>query len=235
MSLLRSLVAASLLFLSAHAHFELVQPPPLEGDSPDESLQPNGPCGGGVADLSQNTAADFHVDGDAVALALLHPQAKFLIRATLDSHAAGNWTQLHPIYQQNSRGNLCQPAITAPKDWAGQKGIIGIACAAPDGLLYQCAAVNFVEGVNSAPASCTNGSSVTANFDDDATLSALVDDGNSTTTDPDSSATGSTTTALSPAESTSDSAAPAVVRGSGLPIGSLAVAAVMVMVGAAVL
>jgi hypothetical protein len=137
MAPLRSLLAAGLLFVTAHAHFELLQPTSLEGDKMNENFEGNAPCGGGVADLSQNTATDFHVDGDAVGVLLGHPQANWLIRATLDSRAAGNWTQLFPIVTQSGRGNFCQPAVTVPKDWAGKKGIISVACAAPDGLLFQ--------------------------------------------------------------------------------------------------
>jgi len=138
MAPLRSLVAATLLFLSsANAHFELTQPTSLEGDKMDETLEPNAPCGGGVADLSKNTATDFHVDGDSVALILGHPQADYLIRATLDSRAAGNWSQLYPIFTQSGRGSFCTSTVKAPKEWVGKKGIIGIACNAPDGLLYQ--------------------------------------------------------------------------------------------------
>jgi hypothetical protein len=217
---LRSLAAATLLLSAANAHFSLEAPPPLEGDSMNEDLQPNGPCGGGVPDLSQNEATDFHVGGDAVALALGHPQANFLIRATLDSGAKGNWTQLFPIFMQSGRGNLCEPAVTAPEEWAGQKGFIGIACAAPDGMLFQCAAVNFVSGTNTSPGSCTNGSSVSASFRDDPDLTALLD-GSSTDT--------------SPPESTSGSAAPSLIAGGSLPVGSLAITAAMVLIGAALL
>lgn len=135
---LRSLFAAGALCLSAaNAHFELRQPPSLEGDNMNEDLEPNAPCGGGVADLSTNKVVDFHVDGDAVAWFLGHPQAKWLIRGTLDSKAAGNWTEMYPIIQQDGRGEYCQPAVTAPKAWAGKKGIISVACGAPDGLLFQ--------------------------------------------------------------------------------------------------
>jgi hypothetical protein len=138
MATIRSLAAAALLFLStANAHFELLKPTPLEGDNMNEDLEGNAPCGGGVADLSKNTATDFHVDGDSVAVLLAHPQADFLFRATLDSNAAGNWTQLFPIFTQSGRGNLCEPSVTAPKEWVGKKGIIGVACNAPDGFLFQ--------------------------------------------------------------------------------------------------
>jgi len=238
MAPLRSLLAAGLLFLSsANAHFELNVPTSLEGDSMNEDLEGNAPCGGGVPDLSKNTATDFHVDGDSVGWLLAHPQANFLIRGTLDEKAAGNWSQLFPIVQQSGRGNFCEPSVIVPKEWAGKKGFIAIGCAAPDGILYQCAAVNFVSGaVDKVPSTCTNGSSITANFKDDSSLSALVGSGASTPASASTSAGGSTATSPAPSQSTSGSAAPSlIVRGSGLPIGSVAVTAVMLLVGAALL
>lgn len=144
MAPIRSLLAAGLLFLStANAHFALLQPTPLEGDDMNEGLEGNAPCGGGAADLSKNTATDFHVDGDSIVVQLGHPQGDYLFRATLDSKAAGNWTELYPIFTQNNRGNLCQPAVKAPKEWVGKKGFIGVACNAPDGLLYQVGSLLF--------------------------------------------------------------------------------------------
>ncbi|KAK4118412.1 hypothetical protein N657DRAFT_545880, partial [Parathielavia appendiculata] len=199
MAPVRSLLIAALLSATAQAHFELIQPTSLEGDSFNENLEANAPCGGGVADLSKNTATDFHVDGDAVGLLLGHAQANWLIRATLDERAGGNWTQLFPIVTQSGRGNFCEPSVTAPKEWVGKKGIIGIACAAPDGLLFQCAAVNFVEGANKAPSNCQNGSSVSLSFTSDPTLSALVGDASSSTApSPSSSSSGAPSASTSP-------------------------------------
>lgn len=142
----RSLVAAALLFLSAaNAHFELHKPVPLEGDSMDEKKEGNAPCGGGAPDLAQNKATDFHVDGDSVAVLLGHPQAKWLIRGTLDAKAAGGWTQLFPIVLQSGHGNFCEPVVAAPKDWAGKKGFISTVCDAPDGLLYQVGFSKYID------------------------------------------------------------------------------------------
>ncbi|KAK4135233.1 hypothetical protein BT67DRAFT_440907 [Trichocladium antarcticum] len=221
MAPLRSVIAASLLFLSAvSGHFELVTPPSLEGDSMNESKEGTAPCGGGTPDLAKTT--DFHVGGDAVAVILGHPQSYWLIRATLDTKAAGNWTQLFPIVKQSGRGNLCEPDVTAPKEWVGKKGFIGLASKATDGVLYQCAAVNFVSGANTAlnTATCNNGSSVSASFEDDADLKALIG-GSGSTTSP------------GPAAS-SPNAAPSVLGG-GLPIGSVAATAFFLLVGAALL
>lgn len=134
----KSLLAITVLLLSvADAHFELVKPPPLEGGNMNEDLQTNAPCGGGVPNLSQDPGANFHVDGDSVAVLLLHPQATWLIRATLDPDGAGNWTQLFPIVTQSGRGEFCEPAVVAPKEWAGKRGLISTVCKAPDGMLFQ--------------------------------------------------------------------------------------------------
>ncbi|KAJ4290044.1 hypothetical protein N0V88_006847 [Collariella sp. IMI 366227] len=226
MAPLRSVLAASLLFLSAaNAHFKLTNPPPLEGDKVNSDLEVNAPCGGGLPDLTQNTATDFHVDGDTVAVSLGHAQCNWLIRATLDTRAAGDWVQLFPVFQQNGRGSLCQPAVAVPKEWVGKKGIIGVASKATDGILYQCAAVNFVAGVGAADAAaCNNGTSVTVSFLDDPTLTALAGGGSSTT-------------APGPAATTSGNSAPSLLaQGGGLPIRSVtAVTGFMLVVGMALL
>lgn len=233
MAPIRSLVAATLLFFSAaNAHFELVQPTPLEGNNMNEDLESSAPCGGGMPDLSKNTATDFHVDGDSVTIFLTHPQADFLIRGTVDSQADGNWTQLYPIFTQSGQGSLCEPAVTAPKEWAGKKGFIGIACKAPDGFLFQCAAVNFVSGASTTPgSSCTNGTA-TANFNTVPALASLVGNSNS---NPSTGSPSSTTSPNPAATSSGSSAAGSLVRGDSLPIGSIVVSAAMVLVGAALL
>ncbi|KAL2020030.1 hypothetical protein VTK56DRAFT_8933 [Thermocarpiscus australiensis] len=222
MAPLQSLVAVALLFLSAaNAHFELLRPAAPESN---EDQQVNAPCGGTVPDLSQKVANDFHVAGDSVQVLLGHPQASWLIRATLDPKAAGNWTQLFPIVQQSGRGNFCEPAVAAPSEWAGKKGIIGVACDGPDGLLYQCAAVNFVSGANTAPDSstCNNGSAVSVSFKDDPTLTSLLGGSSSSSTSPSASGSGNPSHGNSAAS----------IRDSGLP---LAVTALMLLLGAALL
>lgn len=141
MAPLQSLVAAALLFLSAaNAHFEIIAPRPLEGDKVDESKQVNAPCGGGVPDLlSQDAAAatEFYVSGDTVVVVQGHAEANLLFRATLDPKAAGNWTMIFPIVKQSGRGDFCAQGVTAPRDWAGEKGFVGVVSKAHDGVLYQ--------------------------------------------------------------------------------------------------
>ncbi|KAK4225068.1 hypothetical protein QBC38DRAFT_483966 [Podospora fimiseda] len=134
MASIKYLLASALLFLTANAHFQLLAPPSIPGDSHN---QDQAPCGGVQADLSTNTASDFHVDGQHVQVFLGHAQGTWLIRATLDDKAAGPWTQVFPIWQQSGRGNFCEPVVTVPSDWAGKKGFIGVNSNAGDGILYQ--------------------------------------------------------------------------------------------------
>lgn len=135
MASLRSVLAAGLLLLSttANAHFELQHPSPLTAES---SSQATAPCGGANADIDQNTATDFHVEGDYVQLFNGHAQGNWLIRGTLDPKAGGDWEQLFPIVQQTGRGNFCEPVVTVPGEWAGKKGFLGISGNAGDGILY---------------------------------------------------------------------------------------------------
>jgi hypothetical protein len=142
MAPLRALATAALLFLSAaNAHFVLLAPPSLEGDSINEDKEGNAPCGATLPDLSKRSATDFHVDGDFISLRLGHPQAKWLIRGTLEDKASGNWTQLFPIVLQSGLGNFCEPIVTAPQSWVNKTGVIGIVANAPDGTLYQVCAL----------------------------------------------------------------------------------------------
>lgn len=129
--------AALLFFSTASAHFVLVEPPSLEGTSLDNDKQDDAPCGALLPDLSKNTTVNFHVDGDFIALQSGHPQVNWLFRGTLEDKGSGNWEQLYPIFTQNGLGNYCQPVVTAPKEWVGKTGVIGIVSNAPDGLLYQ--------------------------------------------------------------------------------------------------
>lgn len=225
----RSVLAAGLLLLSttANAHFELQHPSPLTAES---SSQATAPCGGANADIDQNTATDFHVEGDYVQLFNGHAQGNWLIRGTLDPKAGGDWEQLFPIVQQTGRGNFCEPVVTVPGEWAGKKGFLGISGNAGDGILYACAAVNFVSGSAPAPGgSCVNGSAVTASFQPDDTLSALV--GSSS----NSGSSGSETTAPAPAATTSQPSAAAPMMGERVSFGSFALTGVMLLVGAALL
>ncbi len=220
---------AFLLFSTrASAHFTLDYPPTIGFDEDKEST---GPCGGFTPDFAKDTVTDFHVGGDNVAINLLHPQGTWLYRATLDTTTTKNeWTQLVPEIMQTGLGHFCQPAIGVPASWAGQKGLIGLVVDAPDGLLYQCAAVNFVSGAATAlQSACTNSSGVTASFITDAKLTGLASSAAATgtgsaatTTASSSSSTTAAATTTSASTTATPNAAPGRYIGGSLPIGSAA-------------
>jgi len=219
--LLLSWAIASLLLASASAHFTLDYPQSLAMF--DEDTEPTGPCGGPSLN-SSSPVTDFHVGGDNLAMTLLHPQGTWLFRATLDTTASSGWSVLFPEVQQSGLGQFCEPKIPVNASWAGKKGIISVVVDAPDGILYQCAAVNFVNGTASSnQATCVNGSSITGSFISDQALATVA------------SASGSTSSSTaSPSASQSHSAAPGSV-GNTIPIGNLLVVMAMGLMGAAMM
>lgn len=187
-----SLAAVAMLLVSgAHAHFQ-VQHPDVIQPFVDDS-EPDAPCGGYTPDPAKLNATDFHVDGDWLSTRQTHPYSNWLYRITTDLTAAGNWTEIYPIFRQTGQGEFCIPKVTVPQNFTGQTAILGFVSDAPDGLLYQvsyksplysplsmlttisqCAAVRFVEGSVEAPAECKNASGVTADYISDSNLSPLV-------------------------------------------------------------
>ncbi|KAI9655256.1 MAG: hypothetical protein M1829_000669 [Trizodia sp. TS-e1964] len=142
------------------AHFVLQYPTSLGFD---DTLEGTGPCGG--LPITSDNAADFHVGGEPVAMITTHPAATWLFRATLDLTGSGNFSNLVPAISQTGVGSFCESSIPAPAAWLGQKGIVQVVQNAIDGLLYQCAVVNFVAGTASAiPSSCKNSTGVTATY-----------------------------------------------------------------------
>ena len=138
MARLRSLAAAGLLLLStASAQFLLNFPPSLEGERVALGQQTTGACGGGVPDLPNNAAVDFHIDGDVVALDIKQIEGNILFGATIDAHANGGWQQLYPVVQVQGQGTYCQKGVKAPKEWLGKMGIVGIVLKKGEEQRYQ--------------------------------------------------------------------------------------------------
>jgi len=137
-----------------------------------------------------------------------HPQVTWLFRATLDQTALkNNWTNLLPSIVQTGIGNYCEQDVVIPTSWAGSKGIINVVADSPDGILYQCAAVNFVTGtLSDVPTSCNNASGVAATYSADAALSSLPASSAATSTATSTASSTSSTTAAK-----SSSAASAIV------------------------
>ncbi|KAK8019023.1 hypothetical protein PG990_004161 [Apiospora arundinis] len=226
MAPLLSIASATLLFLSAaHAHFQ-VQYPPTIGPFNDDK-EADAPCGGYTPDFSK--ANDFHVGGDAIATKSGHPQTQWLYRITTDDKAAGNWTQLGRQVLQSGVGTFCLPKVAVPESYLGQKAVLSIVANGDDGMLYQCAVLNFVSGVSDkTPSSCTNSSSVTASFNEDPKLSALVVSSTNTTSG------GGSSTSNTPSSSSPKSAAAGIYGSlsdarSILAVGPLAAIALMAL------
>lgn len=133
MSFLTALCVILLFANLTTAHFTINTPLPLGNDVSSEGI---GPCGGFKYSPSSNVT-DFHVGGDAIVLATLHPQANILFRGTLDTSASVNWTQLFPVVGQYGLGTICEPSIEAPLSWVGSVGLIQVIEDAVDGMLYQ--------------------------------------------------------------------------------------------------
>jgi len=150
----------TLAFLQlSSAHFILQYPNSLgfDDDAEDEA-----PCGGLDVTFGANDSS-VPVGGFTVAMLSTHPQAQWLFRATLSQQAPFNWTNILPIVEETGLGDFCIPTLTVPQDFAGQQGLIQVIQNAADGMLYQCAAVNFVDGVNSTVGvNCKNATGLVA-------------------------------------------------------------------------
>ncbi|KAI0165460.1 hypothetical protein GGR52DRAFT_558789 [Hypoxylon sp. FL1284] len=167
-------VAAVLVLLasSAQAHFTVQHPPPIKPF--DDDGEASAPCGGYTPSPADVKGSEFHVDGDTVATTLTHPEATFLYRITTDLTAGGNWSQAYPMIQQNGAGTYCNPKVTVSHDFIGKTAIFGIVAKGPDGMLYQCSAVNFVEGTADAQSDCTNATGVSATYTSDSDLTSQL-------------------------------------------------------------
>jgi hypothetical protein len=117
-----------------NAHFLLNYPTTVGFNDDNEG---NGPCGGFTVDFSKANVTNFYVGGDAIALTSTHPASVWLMRATLDQTAGGNWTNLLPAIAQQTLGNFCETGVKVPESFAGQKGVIQVIEDAVDGQLYQ--------------------------------------------------------------------------------------------------
>lgn len=133
--MVKCLVAlAALCFGLGAAHFEMRSPKSI-GFSDDK--EDKAPCGGFTPDFGSNKVVDFHVKGEALAMRMTHQQCNWLFRATTDQKAESGWQQLFPVVMQSGLGDFCQPRVTAPSDFVGKRGVVGVVSSAVDGLLYQ--------------------------------------------------------------------------------------------------
>jgi len=149
------------LFSLTAGHFLLKYPPTIGFDDDNEGI---GPCGG--FDVVVNTtSAKLPVDGFPLQLLSTHPQADWLFRATTDTKAPFNWTNILPVVQETGLGAFCLPGLKIPSEFSGKPGVVQVMQDAVDGVLYQCAAVNFVKGSNSSvSSSCYNATGLTVSI-----------------------------------------------------------------------
>ncbi|ROT38228.1 hypothetical protein SODALDRAFT_333998 [Sodiomyces alkalinus F11] len=187
MTRLVTLLATAALASTATAHFGLLHPESSLGGA-DNQNQNDSPCGG-YRPSEDDETVDFYVSGDAVAIIDMHSQSDWILRATLESDASGDWEQLYPIYRTTGSGRSCLPQVTAPADWAGRRGVVGVVGSATDGLLFSCAPVRFVNGSAPDREECRNGTSVSIRLVENAQLLTFV--GNDTSSDEPSGDSGS--------------------------------------------
>ncbi|KAI7351970.1 hypothetical protein KC320_g4711 [Hortaea werneckii] len=138
------LLAALAFACTSSAHF-ILQWPPTAGF--DDDGEPTGPCGG-VDVTVDETSPEVQVDRFAVQIQNGHPAGEWLFRATTDTEAPYNWTSIVPIVNTAGVGDFCLDSLSAPSSFEGKAGIIQVIDKAVDGMLYQCAPVNFVSGSN---------------------------------------------------------------------------------------
>ncbi|CAD6443990.1 5e51d6da-3483-4f72-9575-30b317ca74d8 [Sclerotinia trifoliorum] len=187
MARLAALLGLATVISQCSAHF-LLNHPVTYGFNDD--AEGTAPCGGFSVAFDHNVT-DFHVDGDSISMTTTHPSTTWLLRAMVGNNtAAANWTNLIPTVQQSGLGDFCQPTVTVPSAFAGNKGVVNVVADGPDGLLYQCAAVSFVQGAaTDVPSTCKNGTGVSASYAADAALSSLPASATATATASSSSGT----------------------------------------------
>jgi hypothetical protein len=116
------------------ADFLLYYPPSIGFANGFENIPP---CGRNPIDFLTDNVTDFHVGGDALAIYSFGPKATWLLRATLDLTASGNWTTLLPVIAQTGQGDYCEQGITVPVSWAGSKGVLQVIHNTTDGISYE--------------------------------------------------------------------------------------------------
>lgn len=131
-----SLFLPLLLPTLASAHFLLNYPQPLGYPDFDEDTEGDSPCGGRSITFADNDTS-ISVSGFQLATRTTHPQANWLLRATLDTAEPYNWTDISDVIMQSGLGNFCATNLSLPAEFVGKKGLIQVTQQAVDGDLYQ--------------------------------------------------------------------------------------------------
>ncbi|QIX01143.1 hypothetical protein AMS68_006660 [Peltaster fructicola] len=142
------------------AHFNLIWPPTAGFD---DDVEGTSPCGGATV-MVNSSSPQVSVDRFAALIRNGHPTGSFAFLATTDTSAPYNFTLLQNV-SSTGLGTFCANYIHAPSSFAGKAGVIQVIDQSVDGVLYQCAPVNFVSGSNDTLGSaCQNGSGVALSY-----------------------------------------------------------------------
>ncbi|KAH9824613.1 GPI anchored protein [Teratosphaeria destructans] len=196
------------------AHF-ILQWPPTAGF--DDEAESKSPCGDATITVN-SSSPEVQVSQFAVSIKNTHPTGQWQFRATTDTQEPYNFTDIVPVVNSTGIGDFCLPNLRAPDDFAGKAGILQVIDNSPDGLLYQCAPVNFVTGSNSTVGSaCMNATGFTASWTTEESLST-----NATTSGTaSSSAATATKTSSSSADAVTAAGLGSLVGAFGLLVGLL--------------
>ncbi|KAH8879303.1 hypothetical protein GQ53DRAFT_44584 [Thozetella sp. PMI_491] len=176
------------LLAAAEAHFVLQIPTSLGYDDANEAT---GPCDN-FDPTNRNTVTDWPVGGSSIGLLSTHPVVTWEINVALLGSDSLNWVSLVQNFDQTAGvGEVCFAGIPGFETWIDKPVVLQLKQHAPDGILYQCAAIQFVAGgASPTPADCTNTSGVKVN----PIIPAPPPGGSSSTSTPPSSTETSTTT-----------------------------------------
>ncbi|KAH8879301.1 hypothetical protein GQ53DRAFT_44556 [Thozetella sp. PMI_491] len=142
-------------------HFVLQIPASLGYDDTNEAMAP---CDT-FDPTTRNPVTNWPVGGSAISVITTHTSVLWDYNAALVSNTS-NWIRLTATaLNQTGVGFFCEPQIPGITAWIGQPVVLQVVQHAPDGLLYQCAAIQFVAGGPAAtPSGCTNSSGLTAHW-----------------------------------------------------------------------
>ncbi|KAH7327214.1 hypothetical protein BKA65DRAFT_554771 [Rhexocercosporidium sp. MPI-PUGE-AT-0058] len=145
------------------SHFVLQIPTSLGYDDVNEATAP---CDTFNPTDRSGTITNWTVGGYPVSVISTHSSVTWEYRVAKVSSPTV-WTSLTPILTQTGTGHFCEPQIPGlgSASWLGVPAVFQVIQHAPDGALYQCAAIVFVAGGPTAkPAGCTNSTGIAAHW-----------------------------------------------------------------------
>ncbi|KAF3935078.1 hypothetical protein ABW20_dc0110316 [Dactylellina cionopaga] len=198
--LLKSTLLLPLLPL-ASAHFLLNSPATIGFSDDDES---DYPCGSFKV-TDRKTVTDFPIAGIPIALTSTHPENVWFYRAALLNDTE-NWVDLSPAISQMGQGDFCSMNVMGPAAWEGEDAVLQIVASAPDGFLFQCAAIKFTSGAATSPGSnCKNGTKVSATYSGETLVLNAKETSTAAGTPPTETTKTGTTSGVSPTQTKSGS------------------------------